>query len=125
MFACSQETNRDVNEEINEAQMEAPDRSAEVNYDAGNRDIEEFEAWVQDKSSRAETATKEEWAETRAEFRRREAEMEAKSANWDDKAKREWEKLKADWNEVENKARQRLGEIEDIDVNVDVERRNN
>lgn len=127
-FACSQETNSNVNEEINEAQMEAPDRPAEVSLDTSteaNQDIEEFETWVQEQSQRAETATREEWAEIRSEYQRRRAELEAESANWDQEARQEWEELKADWNKVENKARERLGNIDDIDVDVDIQRQNN
>lgn len=125
-FACNQETTTDVNEEINEAQIEAPDRPAEVSRDISaeaNRDMEEFENWVQEQSARAETATREEWAETRTEYQRRRAELEAESANWNEEARQEWEELKTEWNEAENKIRERLGSIEDVDI--DVERRNN
>ncbi|WP_162052007.1 hypothetical protein [Pontibacter pamirensis] len=118
--ACSQETANDVNQGINEAQTEVTNESVEA-----NRDIEEFEAWVQDRSGRAETATKEEWAETRAEYRRREAELEAESADWDQETRQAWDELKADWNETENTVRERLGEIDDVEVDVDVERQNN
>lgn len=118
--ACNQETVNDTNEGIDEAQTELGNEAVEA-----NRDLDEFEAWVQENSRRAETATREEWAETRAEYKRREAELEAESANWDEKTRREWEELKTDWNETENKIQQRLGEIEDVDVDVNVERQNN
>ena len=116
--ACNQETVNDTNEGIDEAQTELGNEAVEA-----NRDLDEFEAWVQDRTRRAETATKEEWVETRAEYKRREAEFETKNANWDEETRREWEELKANWNETENKIQQRLGDIEDVDV--DVDRQNN
>lgn len=122
-FACNQEPTTDVNEGINAAQMEAMD----VNEEAleARRDFKEFETWAQDKLNRAETATREEWAGIRAEYQRRRAELEEKRADWDEETREEWEELEAQWDEAENKIRQRLGNIDDVDVDVDVERQNN
>lgn len=117
--ACSQERVNDTNAEIDEAQTELGNEAIDA-----NNDIEEFEAWVNTNAERAETATAEEWAEIRTEYDRREAELEVNSADWDENTRQEWEELRADWNEVENKVQSRLGNIEDVDVDVDVEREN-
>ncbi|WP_161888826.1 hypothetical protein [Pontibacter russatus] len=118
--ACSQESVNETNAEIDEAQTELGSEAVDA-----NNDLDEFEAWVDSNAERAETATEEEWAELSTEYDRREAELEAKSADWDDNTRQEWEELKANWNEMENKVQTRLGNIEDVDVDVDVERENN
>ena len=120
MTACNQEAVNETNTEIDEAQTELGNEAIDA-----NNDIDEFEAWVTTNSERAETATKEEWAELRTEYERREAELDARSADWDENTRQEWEELKADWNEMENKVQTRLGNIEDVDVDVDVQRENN
>lgn len=118
--ACSQETVNDTNAAIDEAQTELGDEAIDA-----NSELNEFEAWVNNNTGRAENATAEEWAELRAEYERRETALEAKSADWDDNTRQEWEEVKADWNEMENKVQTRLGNIGDIDVDIDVERESN
>lgn len=120
MFACSQETQNETNAEIDEAQAEMSEENMEAraNYN-------DFEAWVNTNTERAETVTAEEYREMRTEYNRREAELEAEAATWDDETRRAWEETKADWNEFENKVQQRLGEIDDIDVDVEVKKEKN
>lgn len=120
MFACSQETQNETNEEVNEAQAEM----SEANMEAKST-YDEFATWVNTSTERAENVTADEYREMRAEYKRREAEMEAKSADWDDETRQEWEETKASWNDFENKVQERLGEIDDIDVDVDVNRDGN
>ncbi|WP_224744253.1 hypothetical protein [Pontibacter aquaedesilientis] len=85
------------------------------------REYTEFSAWVDDQSSRAETATEAEWREMKAEYKRREAELDAKSDTWDEDAKKGWQDVKSRWNRTEDKVQKRLG---GIDVDVDVKRKN-
>ncbi len=120
MFACSQETQNETNAEVNEAQAEMTEENMEA-----RSSYDDFEAWVNTNTDRAETVTEDEYREMRTEYKRREAEVEAESSTWDDETRQAWEKTKADWNEFENKVQQRLGEVDDIDVDVDVKRDNN
>lgn len=120
MFACSQETQNETNEEVNEVQTEMSDANMEA-----RSSYDEFDAWVTTNTERAEAVTEDEYREMRTEYRRREAELEAESANWDEETRREWEETKAEWNDFENKVQERLGEIDDVDVDVDVNRENN
>lgn len=118
-FACSQDTTTETNEEINEAQGELNEANMEARtaYD-------DFDAWVTTNTERAETVTADEYREMRTEYQRREAELEAEAETWDDETRREWEETKAQWNEFENSVQERLGQIDDIDVDVDVQREN-
>ena len=116
-FACNSETRTETNSEIDEAQVEMNETGVEA-----EREYNDFAAWVEDQSSRAETATEEEWREMKAEYNRREAELDAKSDTWDDKAKGEWKEVKDSWKRTEDKVQKRIG---DVDVDVDVNRRNN
>ncbi len=118
--ACNQETVNDTNSEIDEAQTEM----THENMDAKN-EINEFEAWVETNANKAETASEEEWLETRREYKRREAELDAKSSTWDEETRQGWENVKEDWNKAENKVQERLGDIKDIDVDVDVTKEKN
>ncbi|ARS34071.1 hypothetical protein [Pontibacter actiniarum] len=123
MFACDQNTGTGTNDEavetvegdLDEAHMEA------------RRTYDDFDAWVTTNSERAETVTADEFREMRTEYNRRESELERESANWDEATRREWEETKNEWNDFENKVQERLGNIEDVDVDVDanVERENN
>jgi multidrug resistance efflux pump len=114
MFACSQEAQNETNEEMNEAQtemnQEVNEAQAEMDGASGdaNRTVEGFTTWVETNSERAETATKEEWEEIKADYKRREAELEAESSTWDEAARQEWEELKMRWNETEQRTEQRL-----------------
>lgn len=117
--SCSQEAQNETNEVVDETQADLN----EANVDA-NRDYDEFALWVETNSERAETVTADEFREMRTEYNRREAELERESANWDEETKREWEQTKADWNQFENKVQERLGNIDDVDVDVDVNKEN-
>ncbi|MDX5420739.1 MAG: hypothetical protein LPK07_09670 [Hymenobacteraceae bacterium] len=119
-FACSQETQNEVNEGVNETQTEM----SEANMEA-RRSVDDFDAWVTTNTERAETVTEDEYREMRSEYQRREAELERESANWDAETRRAWEETKADWEQFENRVQERLGNIEDVDVDVDVQRENN
>lgn len=116
-FACSQEAQRETNEEVDEAQAEMNEMGNDI-----NREYDEFSTWVTTNTERAETVTAEEYREMRAEYNRRSAELEAESSTWDEETRREWEETKADWNQFENKVQARLGKIDDVDVDVDVEK---
>src|SRR5690606_2782932 len=116
-FACNTDTRTETNREVDEAQVEMNEASVET-----EREYNDFSIWVDEQSGRAETATEAEWRETKAEYKRREAELDAKSDTWDDDTRRGWEDVKARWNRTENKVQDRLG---NIDVDVDVNRRNN
>jgi hypothetical protein len=118
-FGCTQENQRDANEVVDETQAEMNDAGAEV-----SREYNEFSTWVNTKTERADNVTAEEYREMRAEYRRREAELERESSTWDDETRRAWKKTKADWNDFENKVQRRLGNIEDVDVDVDVKKNN-
>ncbi|SFH29183.1 hypothetical protein [Pontibacter chinhatensis] len=124
MFACSQETQNETNAEVNEAQTEMNAEIDEAEMET-NTAYNDFSAWVDTNTERAETVTKDEYREMRAEYKRREAEVEAESSTWDDETRQAWENTKAEWNEFENKVQKRLGKIDDIDVDVDVNRDNN
>ncbi|MHA6248944.1 hypothetical protein ACXYMU_13455 [Pontibacter sp. CAU 1760] len=115
--ACSQETVEDTNNAVDEAQVEMSEENMEA-----NNNLREFDAWVDNNANRAETMTEEEFREARTEYRRREAEFERESATWDDETKREWEEMKRSWNDLENSVQRRLGNIEDVDVDVNVEK---
>lgn len=119
-FSCGPETQRETNEEVDEAQSEMSD----ANKDARS-DVDEFNSWVSTNTANADKMTEEEYREMRAEYKRREAEMEAESATWDDETRKGWEKTKTEWKEFENGVQRRLGKIDDIDVDVDVKRDNN
>lgn len=116
-FACNTETRTETNREVEEVDVEANEAGMEA-----EREYNDFAVWVDEQSNRADTYTEEEWRETKVEYNRREAELDAKSDTWDDDAKRGWEDVKARWNRTEDKVQKRLG---DIDVDVDVNRRNN
>ncbi|WP_299985335.1 hypothetical protein [uncultured Pontibacter sp.] len=87
--------------------------SSETRHSA-NRDVEEFSAWVDENSTRAETATEEEWNEMEAEYNRRATEIEKRSADWDDQTKAEWEKVQTQWQETvgRSETRFRASEVE-------------
>lgn len=116
-FACNTETRNETNREVEEVEVEMSETGVEV-----EREYDDFAAWVDENSTRAENATEEEWRELKAEYKRREAELDAKSDTWDDDARRGWEDVKARWNRTENKVQERLG---NIDVDVDVNRKKN
>jgi len=116
-FACGAETQNDVNETVDEAQVEVSEENMEA-----NAELNEFETWVTTNSARAETVTEDEYREMRTEYKQREAEFDAESANWDEETRAEWEKTKAEWNVFEDNVKRRLGDIEGIDVDVDVNR---
>ncbi|MBC5993283.1 hypothetical protein [Pontibacter cellulosilyticus] len=120
IFACSQEAQNETNQEIDEAQVEMTEAGDEM-----NREFDEFSTWVNTNVERSETVTADEYREMRTEYNRRSAELEAESSTWDEETRREWEATKADWNEFENKVQTRLGRIDDVDVDVDVNRDNN
>lgn len=130
-FACNQETQNETNAEVDEAQTELSEENAEANAElneAGaeaNQEYDEFSGWVKTNTEKAETVTADEYREMRAEYNRKEAEFEAESSTWDEETRREWEETKAEWNEFENKVQKRLGKIDDIDVDVDINRDNN
>ncbi|WP_076669824.1 hypothetical protein [Pontibacter indicus] len=67
---------------------------------SANREVEEFTTWVDENSTRAETATEEEWNEMEAEYNRKATEIEKRSSDWDDQTKAEWEKVQAQWQET-------------------------
>lgn len=119
-FACGPETQNENNEVIDETQAEVSDANMEA-----NAELNDFDAWVTTNAARAETVTEDEYREMRTEYERREAEFEAESSTWDEATRREWEETKAEWNEFENSVQRRLGDIEGIDVDVDVNRDNN
>lgn len=73
-----------------------------------NREFEEFSAWVDENSQRAETATEEEWNEMQAEYNRRATEIEKRSADWDDRTKAEWEEVQTRWQETSGRAETRF-----------------
>jgi hypothetical protein len=73
-----------------------------------SRDFEEFSAWVDTTSQRAETATEEEWNEINAEYNRRATELETRSADWDDKTKAEWEEVQNRWQETTGRTETRF-----------------
>ena len=83
-----------------------------------NREFEEFSAWVDTTSQRAETATEEEWNEMQGEYNRRATELETRSADWDDRTKAEWEEVQARWQETTGRVqtRFRASEVEPVDV---------
>ncbi|WP_439881677.1 hypothetical protein ACSX1A_00685 [Pontibacter sp. MBLB2868] len=118
-YGCSQEAQNETNEVVDETQAELSDANVEA-----NREFDDFALWVNTNTERAETVTADEYREMRAEYNRREAELEAESSTWDDETKREWEETKSEWNDFENKVQQRLGNIDDVDVDVDVEKNN-
>ncbi|MFD2513651.1 hypothetical protein ACFSRY_07215 [Pontibacter locisalis] len=118
-FGCSQEVQDETNEVVDETQAELNEANVEA-----NREYDEFSAWVTTNAERAETVTADEFREMRTEYNRREAELERESANWDVETRREWEETKADWARFEERVQQRLGNVEDVDVDVDIEREN-
>jgi hypothetical protein len=73
-----------------------------------NREFEEFSAWVDTTSQRAETATEEEWNEMNAEYHRRATELETRSADWDDRTKAEWEEVQTRWQETTGRTETRF-----------------
>ncbi|WP_299703915.1 hypothetical protein [uncultured Pontibacter sp.] len=73
-----------------------------------SRDFEEFSAWVDTTSQRAETATEEEWNEMQTEYNRRATELETRSADWDEKTKGEWEEMQTRWQETVGRAETRF-----------------
>mgnify|MGYP003576383211 CR=1 FL=1 len=73
--------------------------SSETRHSANN-EVAEFSTWVEENSTRAETATEEEWNEMEAEYNRKATEVEKRSADWDDQTKAEWEKVQAQWQET-------------------------
>lgn len=130
-FACSQDTQNETNAEVDEAQTEMSEANVEMNDEMDelgndmNRGYEDFSGWVQTNTTKAENITADEYRELRAEYNRRETELEAEASTWDDATRRQWEETKADWKRFEDKVQKRLGKIDDIDVDVDVNRRNN
>jgi hypothetical protein len=103
VFACDQETRRETNAETTELRDDANKAIIEAENEVG-----EFSAWVDRNASRAENATREEWQEIKAEFKRQEAELDARSNTWDEKAKAEWRELKDSWKRTEERAEARL-----------------
>jgi Skp family chaperone for outer membrane proteins len=90
--------------------------SSETRHSA-NREFDEFSAWVDSTSLRAETATEEEWNEMQAEYNRRATELEKRKADWDDKSKAEWEEVQTRWQETVGKAEARFrASEEDMDA---------
>ncbi|WP_245868899.1 hypothetical protein [Pontibacter ramchanderi] len=75
---------------------------------SANREVEEFSAWVDENSKRAETATEEEWNEMEAEYNYKATEIEKRSADWDDQTKAEWEKVRTQWQETVGRANTRF-----------------
>jgi hypothetical protein len=73
-----------------------------------NREFEEFSAWVDENSQRADTATEEEWSELQAEYNRRATELETRSADWDDRTKAEWEEVQTRWQETTGRTETRF-----------------
>ncbi|MBF9252403.1 hypothetical protein I2I11_03775 [Pontibacter sp. 172403-2] len=114
--ACNPETRQEANEEVNEAQAEVTDATV-----AADNEYDDFSAWVRTNTDKAETATADEWNEIDTEYSRREAELDAKSDTWDDQTKQEWQELKNDWKETRAKAKQRLGNVDDVDVDIDAD----
>jgi hypothetical protein len=114
LVACDQQTQTETNQEVNETQaemnQEVNEAQTEIDGASGdaNRTVEGFTTWVETNSQRAETATKAEWEEIKADYKQREAELEAESSTWDEAARQEWEELKMRWNETEQRAEKRL-----------------
>jgi hypothetical protein len=83
-----------------------------------NREFEEFTAWMEENSSRADTATEEEWSELQAEYNRRATELEKRNTEWDDRQRAEWEETQARWQETVGRVetRFRASEVEPVDV---------
>lgn len=73
-----------------------------------NREFEEFSAWVDENSQRADTATEEEWSELQAEYNRRATELETRRPDWDEKTRAEWEQVQTRWQETAGRAETRF-----------------
>ncbi len=83
-----------------------------------NREFNEFTTWVEENSSRADTATEEEWNELQAEYNRRTMELEKRSNEWDDKTRAEWEEVQTRWQETTGRVetRFRASEVQPVDA---------
>jgi hypothetical protein len=119
-FACGPETQNETNEAIDEAQVEMSEENREA-----NAELNDFNVWVTDNTKRADEVTEAEYRKMRQEYKRREAELEARSSTWDESTRREWEETKNEWNNFENSIQRRLGKLDDLDIDVDVNRDRN
>jgi cytochrome c556 len=75
-----------------------------------SRELDDFKSWVNEKASRTDSATKENWPKVREEFRQRAARLDSKADSLSAEARAEYQELKKEYQTWEDRQEKRTSQ---------------